>query len=266
MPLASRQGPGNANEASTRAAKYLAKGISGTTLPASISSTGNHFNSQALNFTSTGNLLYIGQSNVANCAASWAATGGNNSQNGGQNGNLWLGNTGQWTIEGWFYFTTVPSTNTGIIEFGTGGLTIGISNTARIFTARTNQGYDANFNWTGGTGLSSNTWTHIAVQRSAYSGNTVQTAWINGNIANNAPITITSNYTGTNPQNSINTPYLGGGQGSANLIAQAQELRISNIARYAPTGNITVPAANFVNDPNTLLLIHGSSATTDDNS
>ena len=284
MPLSSRQGPGNANQSTTRPAKYLAvANVTTKTLPSVVASVGNHFNQQALQFVGN-SAIYIGQSNVANSAANWSASGNVNSQNGGATGNLWFGNIGQFTVEGWFYFTTVPTTATGILDFGgqssgnitaNAGLTISIANVTRIFTARTNNGYDANFNWTGGTGLSSNTWTHIAVQRSAYNGNNYQSAWINGTIANNAPFLTNPGYSGQNPTASgspigLNTPFIGGAVGSQflgyNGNTQIQEFRISNIARYPTAGNISVPTSSFVNDPNTLLLIHGNSATTDDNS
>jgi hypothetical protein len=273
MTLSSRQGPGNANQSTTRPAKYLAAANVSRTLPTVVTSTGNHFNQQALQFSGStntaGNTIYIGRTSSANSAANWSATG-QNSQDGGSTGNLWLQNAGQVTIEGWFYFTTIPAAATGIVEYGGNGFTLAISSNVSMYTAKTGQGYSLTFTWSPTTGLYANTWTHIAWQRSyAANGNPYQSAWINGNIANNTANTpnVSYNvYTGTNPNSSANTPYIGGAVGSNYLNAQVQEFRISNIARYNQVGNLTVPTSTFVNDNNTLLLIHGNSATTDDNS
>ena len=277
MPLAARQGPGNANESATRSAKYLTLAATSRNVPNSVSSAGSHFNSNALSFSETGNSISIAQSNTVSSANFWSATG-NNTQDGGRTGNLYIGATGQFTVECWLYFNTVPNAGgtVGLYECGTGGfsLTLNYSSGNNIMFAATNQAVIGTFTFASASPWTANTWTHVAVQRSAYAANGVPaySAWINGTIANNAPIYSTRNFTGTNPTSGITTPaigiavgakYLGSGTGN---VTQMQEFRISNIARYAPTGNITVPTTTFVNDPATLLLIHGSSATTDDNS
>ena len=102
------------------------------------------------------------------------------------------------------------------------------------------------------SGIAINTWYHFAVCRS---GSTLR-IFRNG----------TQIYTGTNTNNYFitTTAYVG------NIFnGYIDELRVSNSARY--TANFTAPTTAFVNDANTVLLIHangtnGSTTFTDDNS
>ena len=110
-----------------------------------------------------------------------------------------------------------------------------------------------------GSALSNNTWYHIALARSGSS----TKLFVNGTQSG-------STYTDSNNYVSAATLYIGelyslGGNG---VVGNMDEFRISNSARY--TVNFTAPTAPFVNDANTLLLIHadGTDAVTffeDDN-
>lgn len=95
---------------------------------------------------------------------------------------------------------------------------------------------------TGGT-LTTNTWHHIAISRSG----TNTRLFINGT-QSGSTYTDTNNYT----QNPIN---FGADFAVANgLSGNLDEIRISRSARY--TANFTAPSSAFVNDANTVLLLH----------
>jgi len=107
-----------------------------------------------------------------------------------------------------------------------------------------------------------NTWQHIALVRN---GNDHK-MYVNGT-------QVGSTYNATNSITSVNTSHITIGTNS-NAVGQIEyaghmdEIRVSNIARY--TSNFTAPTAPFVNDANTVLLIHadGTDASTffeDDN-
>lgn len=110
---------------------------------------------------------------------------------------------------------------------------------------------------TGGV-ISTGTWYHIALSRSGSS----TKLFINGTQSG-------STYTDNN--NYINKPVIIGNYKpnlGATVDGYIDELRISNSARY--TSNFTAPTTAFVNDENTLLLLHfegsnNSTTFTDDN-
>lgn len=260
--FSSKQGFGNYNESSTRAAKYLSIGIGTVVLPTIATPPVAHFNQTALSFNGANNAICIGQSSTANSAASWSATS-TNSQDGGTNGNLWIGNTGQFTLEFWVYFNSVTG-QIGFYECGANGVALGIkSDHVTPFFSTSQVSYGTQ--WTI-PAITTGTWYHMVWQRHNNASGPYLSFWLNGTyyaaISTNVNNT---NFTGQNPQNSKTTPFLGGGQGSNYLNGYMQEFRISNIARYAPGVNFTVPNAPFVNDPNTLLLIHGKGSIVDDN-
>ena len=262
--FSSKQGYGNANESSTRAAKYLSIGIGNVVLPTLTTPPVTHFNQTALTFNGANTAICITQSANVNCAASWSATS-SNSQDGGTNGNLWVGNTGQLTIEYWVYFNNLTG-QIGFFESGANGVALGLRNTGTIaFFSQSQVSFGTQ--WTIPT-LSTGTWYHMVWQRSYnVAGGPYMNFWVNGTSYTATTTNVnTTNFTGANPQNGKTTPYVGGGQGSVFLNGYMQEFRISNIARYAPGINFTPPNASFVNDPNTLLLIHGKGSITDDNS
>jgi hypothetical protein len=108
--------------------------------------------------------------------------------------------------------------------------------------------------------VNTNNWHHIALTRS---GSTV-TLWINGTSRGTATNTESLNATGI-------TPTIGRGATSTaqNFRGYIDEVRVSQIARY--TATFTPPTSAFVNDADTVFLMHadganGSTTFTDDNS
>jgi hypothetical protein len=106
-----------------------------------------------------------------------------------------------------------------------------------------------------------NTWTHIAFVRSS----NIVSCYING-----VQQTATKEYSPDlgNVSTSVDTWYFGGRGSVDPMLGHLDEIRISNSARY--TANFTPSTTAFVNDANTVLLIHanGTNATTffeDDN-
>lgn len=162
---------------------------------------------------------------------------------------------GDFTVEGWFRFanTTVDmAIYTGSTTNGDLDIRRLNDNTLRI--GRINVAWDLT---SGATGISANTWYHIAFVRNSGTA----TIYVNG----------TSVGSGSNTQNYVLTTQLRiGAYSSTNLgfNGHMDELRVSNIARY--TAGFTAPTAPFQNDSNTLLLLHmdGTDASTaffDDN-
>lgn len=149
--------------------------------------------------------------------------------------------TGDFTLEGWVYLPNVS----GIKSF----MTIGTENTGRVDFMIENAAlkydiYAATFATSSGS-ISTNTWTHIAYVRSGstltfYIGGTSQgTGTASGTIGRTDQIRI-GQHTGT----------------SEDFSGYIDELRLSNSARY--TANFTPSTSPFVNDANTLLLMHGN--------
>ena len=106
--------------------------------------------------------------------------------------------------------------------------------------------------------VSTNTWYHLAV---VWNGSTLTVYKDGTSIASSS---VSSIY------QSVANIAVGGftGAGADPMNGHIDEIRISNTARY--NGNFTAPTAAFVNDANTLLLIHangtdGSTTFTDDN-
>jgi hypothetical protein len=115
------------------------------------------------------------------------------------------------------------------------------------------------------TTISANTWYHVAVVRNG----TAMNIYIDG--TSRASWTDSTNYTNTNQlkigtfwdSTQSNTP-----TDSVAFQGHIDEMRISSVARY--TAAFTAPTSAFVNDANTLLLIHAdgtdaSTVFTDDN-
>lgn len=160
--------------------------------------------------------------------------------------------SGDFTIECWY---RLPGTVPAILSF---------YNTDHLFYL-TNDGGTAKYAvfqagsnrlLSNGITVSANTWYHVAYVRNG----TTLTAYHNGTNAGNA-VTYTTTIGNTTPTIGIYSSFF--------LNGWIDEFRISNTARY--TSNFTAPTAAFVNDSNTLLLLHmngtdGSTTFTDDNS
>jgi hypothetical protein len=117
----------------------------------------------------------------------------------------------------------------------------------------------SNSNVISSSAISANTWYHFAYSRSGSS----HRMFLNGTQAGST-WTNTVSYVSTNPR--LGATSFDGAFGYNGYI---DEIRVSNTARY--TSNFTEPSSAFVNDANTLLLVHAngtnnSTTFTDDNS
>lgn len=197
---------------------------------------------------------------IENAAADWAATA-NNSTDGGTNGKLQFYKQGQLTVEFSIYLNS--TSGAGFIEWGANGVAIGYSVGNGWYWATS--GITFGLTWNPGS-VSTGTWYQIAFTRTwASGGDPTYTLYVNG--VSQGGKTSSTTYTGTNPFGTgVSTPYIGGGNSGPGFIMNGylQEIRISNIARYS--GNYTPATTPFVNDTNTLLLLHGTSPIVDDNS
>jgi hypothetical protein len=110
------------------------------------------------------------------------------------------------------------------------------------------------------TTTANNTWYHVALSRSG----TSLKLFINGTQEGATVTTSADIDTGAGTQ----LYYIGIAGGNADYNGYTDEVRVSNTARY--TANFTAPTEPFVNDANTLLLVHadgtdGSTVIRDDN-
>jgi hypothetical protein len=211
-----------------------------------------------------GNALYFAGANnrlgLQGATGSWAATTAN-ATNGGANGKLNFTNLGQYTIETFICWSGSGGVSQeGWYEAGTGGVAIGATSSF-LYNAVSGNNYGAQFNYT----IARGTWYHIAFTRFNNGSNNIIQCWVNGTQLGTG-VELNQNWTGVDPFGSAIAPFIGGGNSSQgfSFTGWMQEYRISNIRRY--TANFTPTTVPFVNDANTVLLIHGSSPTTDDNS
>lgn len=93
--------------------------------------------------------------------------------------------------------------------------------------------------------VAANTWYSFAVQRHA---NNVFQMYVNGNLASSA------SYSGSIDNNSNRSVFFSQPNPQGFINGYLDEIRISNVARY--TTNYTPATAPFVNDGNTVLLLH----------
>jgi hypothetical protein len=157
--------------------------------------------------------------------------------------------TGNFTMETWIYFTSLPTTNNRfIMEVSYGGPSMALLTTGKIHVA---QSFVADI-MDSPSAVSANAWHHIAQMRQ---GNTLY-LYIDGIMVVNGGLTGFT-YGQTTYQYSFIGNGNGGGYGP--WVGYQCESRISNVARY-PLANFTRPSAPFVDDANTLLLVHGDSA------
>lgn len=162
--------------------------------------------------------------------------------------------TGDFTIECFVRFTATPTTFVNLVDFRAG------SETAPVLymdSAKVAYGSGQTARITTTTNLNANTWYHIAVARSG----TSTKLFVDGTQVGST-FTDTLNYTVSNVVIANSSAY------GTGINGHIDEIRISNIARY--TSNFTPSTTPFVNDANTLLLMHcdGTDATTffeDDN-
>jgi hypothetical protein len=153
--------------------------------------------------------------------------------------------TANWTVEYWYY-TTATSVDRGHFGQYTAGVngrfsihTFASTDKVQVLISNSTLG---NISITSTTSILNNTWYHIAVTRN---GNTV-TLYINGTSEGTSTV---SNFV---VQQSANT--IIGAAAFSPHIGQIDELRISDSVRY--TSNFTPATQPFVNDANTLLLLH----------
>jgi len=164
--------------------------------------------------------------------------------------------TGAFTIEFWVRFVGRAGNQT-FIDFRSGSnINILFGNDGGSVFLYVNGGY--RIGRSGTQFAADNTWYHVALSRSG----TSTKVFIDGTQVLST-YTDTNSYVGNDP--SIGENWRSSGFGVNGYL---DEFRISNIARY--TANFTAPTAAFVNDANTLLLIHAngtnnSTTFTDDN-
>jgi hypothetical protein len=164
------------------------------------------------------------------------------------------------TIECWVRYSSV-SGNQSIIDFrdtAANGAYILLGNNGGAVYLYVNGDYRIG---NSGTQFAINTWYHVALSRSG----TSTKLFINGT-QSGSTYSDSNSYLGTSPDiGELNSSF---GLTGFGTIGHIDEFRISNNARY--TANFTSPTAPFVNDANTLLLLHmdGTDAVTffeDDN-
>ena len=162
--------------------------------------------------------------------------------------------TGDFTLEAWVRRTSQSGDTFILSASGSGGLFWGFRNGTEMGWGQVAIVWDYNV----AAGLSTNTWYHVALTRSG----TSMRMFVNGS-------QIGSTQTNSTSYNLSTTSFNIGSQG-ANYYYDGyiDEVRVSNTARY--TANFTAPAVAFVNDANTVFLMHAngtnaSTTFTDDN-
>ncbi len=166
--------------------------------------------------------------------------------------------SGDWTVEGWFKFHSVPTDkevwlfeqydNTQSNTNGRFMLNVQHSNSRRLRLF-----YGSQYTLNGSTTILANQWYHIAAQRS---GNT-HSIYLNGQLdATGSDSSAAPQQSATFSVGEINP------NGSATSIDGLNDnIRISSTARY--TGNFTPSTAEYDNDEDTLLLINGNASWAD---
>jgi hypothetical protein len=155
--------------------------------------------------------------------------------------------TGDWTIEMWIRTGTVlrvlfdnriPTASAGVFFLNASGHPTYYDDTTFSISAATN--------------CADSTWRHIAYSKSG----TTLRIFVNG--------TVGLTYTGYTSDMGTNRTFRIGAQAPLDLYfnGHMDEIRVSNTARY--TANFTPSTTQFVNDANTLLLLHmeGANAST----
>jgi len=151
-------------------------------------------------------------------------------------------NTGNFTIEFWFYATTVAIANQAFIAQRTGDTVAVIGWSIRLgtstFAADISNG-STNYTLTHQTAVSANSWNHGALVRSG----TSITLYLNG-VANSSPQTVASNYILNGSGSTIYIGYASSGSVISSFNGYIDDLRITKgYARY--TSNFTPPTTTF---------------------
>lgn len=163
--------------------------------------------------------------------------------------------SGDWTVEGWFRFN---DTNTDVALWSgattNGDFDIRRTNDNLLRIGRVNTAWDV---VSSSTGISANTWYHIAFVK----GGGTARIYIDGTEIGSESNSISY---------SIATQARIGAHATSSLgfLGYIDDLRVSNTARYS--SGFSAPTAAFVNDASTLLLLHfngtnNSTVFTDDN-
>jgi hypothetical protein len=176
------------------------------------------------------------------------------------------GNYTNYTIESWVYFTSWSNSTTATgegsaafcgfgIETGFQSWGFGFNNTGKItLTYSTSGGFGNITLQESGTSGTLNAWHHIAFVKNG----TSLKLYVNGTERASGTLSGTVTY-GSNNWFKI-------GQNSAVFVCHFDEFRASNSARY--TSNFTAPTQPFVNDADTIALLHCNGSNTpfnDDN-
>jgi len=175
----------------------------------------------------------------------------------------WTFGSSQFTVEGWFYLTALPSSGlqVGLISHWDGG--DGIDDRGWIVGVHNDSGiYKVRFTYCPNDGVSAvnvyttegyswlNTWHHIAVTRNA---NSLLTIYVDGVSAGTADLSGVTIYNSSN-ELIVGASEVSGGTKTLFMTGLVDEIRISNTSRYSTT--FTPAVAPFTADANTKLLLH----------
>jgi len=215
----------------------------------------NFTNAAAVDATGRNVLESVGNVHTTRAQAKWNyLTGGSSMYFDGSdylqfptsNPLFYLG-SGNWTIEGWFYATTVPAGYTYLISVW--GVVGQADTTYSQFVFRYNSSnLEIVLQPTGGAGLTAitgtgsgiaaNTWQHLCAVRN---GNNVS-LYINGTSVASTTYTSILN----NPASRLVLgAQLSGGAGATYFTGYMQDVRITNFARYTSNFNTNLPTAPF---------------------
>ena len=168
------------------------------------------------------------------------------------NNEKWEVGTSDFTIEMWAKIATNSSNFSGLLTMGDTQVSLRLNSQGRVQFLQDHGGTRGNTSDgdTNGTNLRDNAWHHVAVVRHG----TLWNLYVDG----------TSEYSGTGMSgdiDDIDVVHIGKRTDSSSdhfLNGYLDEIRMSRSARY--TSNFTAPTVAFINDPNTLLLVHSNTS------
>lgn len=152
-----------------------------------------------------------------------------------------------YTIESWIYLPSLPSGAYSML-FGLTGINWywGIRNNGGTLYLTHYDGASV-LEQSSGTTLTTGVWAHVAWSKTG----TTLRAFLNG-----TQVFSGTSSTSTTDANGLNIGYAFTYVNQYQFNGYLDEIRVSNIARY--TSNFNIPTSAFVNDPQTILLIHGN--------